>query len=218
LAEQEANAHGKLTDADDFRQSLEMVNELLSGDDMISNEIRWLLEMGQAEQSHFIDYLGYGFKYRTDLKTKYKMIDWKTVAQLGDAKQENFSHIIVKYGYHISAAMYQFFEHELTGIWKPFFWVVQEKEPPYGFTILDSSDWSWEFKREPDGELLVIPKIGAMIFIKLMDQYIWCNENKRYPSYSVFIKPDFRGHRIGVPEAPGWYKNQYGEMTFYNNK
>jgi hypothetical protein len=217
LIDQQETAQGKLIDANDYKIALDMVNELLSGDDMISSEIRWLLEMGQAEQSHFIEYLGYGFKYRTDLKTKFKIIDWKTVASIEDPKPEHFSRTIEKYNYHISAAMYQFLEHELTGIWKPFFWVVQEKEPPYSFTILDSSEWSWEIKKDGD-DILVLPKIGAILFLKLMDQYIWCNENKSWPGYSVFIRPDFKGHRIGIPEVPGWYKGQYGELNFYNRK
>jgi hypothetical protein len=217
LFEQSENSKGKLIDADDYRLAENMVTELLSGDELASHEIRWLLQMGSAEQSHFMDYQGYGFKYRTDLKTKFKIADWKTAGEIEEAKPEHFSKTIVKYNYHISAAMYQFFEHEMTGIWKPFFWIVQEKIAPYGFTIQDSSDWSWEFKKDGN-DLIPIPKIGAVLFIKLMEEYIWCNENKIWPSYSIFIRPDYKGHRIGIPEVSGWYKSQYGEFNFYNYK
>ena len=203
-----------LIDSEDEILAKAMINELLHGDELISHEIRWLLDIGQAEQSHFVEYLGHGFKYRTDLKTEGKIIDWKTTTE-EFPKVDKFPQVITKYHYDISAAMYQFFEHEITGIWKPFYWVVQEKEPPHSFTILDSKEWTWEI-RQDRGEQIIIPKIGGLLFLKLMDQYIHCIEKDFWPGYSIFIKPDFRGHRIGVPEVPGWYKGQMGDLTFYN--
>ena len=77
--------------------------------------------------------------------------------------------------------------------------------------IQDSREWTWEIL--PSGE--VIPKIGAMMFIKLLEQYIICKENDYYPGYSVFVEPNWKGERIGVPRVPGWYRTS--EFNFYND-
>jgi len=189
-----------------------MVGELRTGNRELSPDIEHLIKIGKAEQSHFCEYQGGLFKYRTDLKTAKKIVDWKKTT-LEFPKADQFHHIIIKYGYHISAAMYQFFEHEITGQWKKFFWVAQENEPPYDFMILDSSEWTWEIGRS--GE--VIPKVGALEFIKLMKQHLICLEQGYWPGYSVFIKPDWKGHRIGIPEVPGWF-NKQSSYNFYNKK
>lgn len=191
-------------------EALTMVQELLEGNRHLSPIIKQFLKNGKAEQSHFLKYQGVGFKYRTDLKTRKAMVDWKTTT-LENPKAEQFSRQIDKFGYHISAAFYQFMEHQLTGKWRKFYWVVQEKNPPYDFTILDSSEWTW--KINSDGT--VEPKAGAMEFIKLMEQHILCEENQQWDGYSLFIQPDWKGYRIGVPEVPGYVKQR--DFNFYND-
>lgn len=200
----------KVAPVDLLENVKKMVDHLLYEDKDLSPDIMYLIKQGKAEESHFLEYEGGFFKYRTDLRTKTKIIDWKKTT-LENPKVENFPSIIIKYGYHISAAMYQFFEAQVTGKWKKFFWVVQENEPPYDFMILDSSEWTWDISR---GE--VIPKVGALIFLKLLEQHIWCLEHDHYPGYSVFVDPDWKGHRIGTPEVPGWYQKQ-STFNFYNN-
>jgi len=185
-----------------------MVNEILSGNDVVSRDILYLIKTGKAEQSHFCEYQGGLFKYRTDLKTARKIIDWKKTTL---EKPKYFDKVIIEYGYHISAAMYQFFEHQITGKWKKFFWVVQENEPPYDYMIHDSSQWTWEIL--PGGE--VLPKIGALAFIKLMEQYLICLERNDFPGYSVFIQPDWKKHRIASVDVPGWFQKQ-NDFQFYN--
>ncbi|MBA7475654.1 hypothetical protein ES707_11026 [subsurface metagenome] len=188
-----------------------MIQELIDGSAHLSPIIKQFLKNGKAEQSHFLKYQGVGFKYRTDLKTRKIILDWKTTA-LMNPKADNFSSQILKFGYHVSAAMYQFFEHELTGQWRKFYWVVQEKEPPYDFTILDASDWTW--KINPSGEVEM--GVGAIEFMRLLEEHIYCTENQEWPGYSIFIQPDWKEYRIGSPGVPGYYKNR--ELMFYNNK
>jgi|GEM_PF-409559 len=190
----------------------DMVGELLNGSRELSTDIRQLIKIGKAEQSHFLEYQDGLFKYRTDLKTAKKLIDWKKT-RLECPRFDQFHKIIIEYGYHISAAMYQFFEHEITGVWKKFYWVAQENEPPFDFMILDSSEWTWEIGR--GGE--VIPKAGALEFIKLLEQHLLCLEENYWPGYSVFCPPDWKGHRIGVPEVPGWYQKQ-SSYSFYHKQ
>lgn len=189
-----------------------MVDELLKGNDNLSPIVQSFIKNGIAEQSHYIEYQGGLFKFRTDVKTKNLIVDWKTT-QLENPKPENFERQIIERGYHISAAMYQFLDHELTGRWRRFYWVVQEKQPPYDFTIIDSSSWTWDID-VINGEQIVVAGPGAIIFMRLLEEHLICLEKGSWPGYHVFIKPDWRGRRIAKPEAPGWYKAKM--MNFIN--
>lgn len=187
----------------------DMVNMLQNGNPHLSEQVRNLIKIGKAEQSHCCEYQGQKFKYRTDLKTDKVIIDWKT-CHLGTPKPEEFSKQIIKYNYHISAAFYQFFEFLLTGTWKEFLWVAQESEPPYDFNILSSSLWTYEI----DEENTVIMHTGAMMFQKLLEYWILCCERKLWPGYSILIQPDFKGQRIAVPKVPGWYEQT--NLNYYD--
>jgi len=189
-----------------------MIEELLNGNPHLSHDIRFLLKHGKAEISHFCEYQGGLFKYRTDLKTTSKIIDWKT-CQFGRPKKEEFAKQIVDLGYDISASFYQFFDHLVTGRWRSFYWVAQEKEPPYDFNIIDASNWAFSIKNE-GGEQIVTPSSGAMKFIRLLEEYLICKEKNFYPGYSIFTQPDYRKHRIAVSPVPGYVKNDL--ITFYN--
>lgn len=176
-----------------------MIRELRFGNTHLSKDINLLIKRGNAEVSHFVEYQGAYFKCRTDLETPTNIVDWKT-CQDGVPKVENWSKQVVKMGYDISAAFYQFFCFISTGRWKTFYWVAQEKTPPYDFNLIDASNWTFEIDR--DGQ--VIPHSGAIKFIKLMETYILCLEKDEWPGYSVFTQPDYRGHRIAVSQVPGY--------------
>ena len=65
----------------------------------------------------------------------------------------------------------------------------------------------------PGGE--IEPRTGAMAFIKLMEKYILCQEAQYWEGYSIFIQPDWKNYRIGIPEVPGWVKNE--DFNFFND-
>lgn len=191
----------------DIELAEKMIKELRFGNNHLSADINFLIKHGKAEQSHFVEYQGAYFKYRTDLKTSTKIVDWKT-CQLEVPKVENWSMQVVKMGYDISAAFYQFFDFIATGKWNTFYWVAQEKEPPYDFNLIDASNWAFEITNT--GE--VIPHSGAQKFIKLMEVYIQCVEKDEWPGYSVFTQPDYRNRRIAVSQVPGY---ESGKMINY---
>ncbi len=183
-----------------------MIDELMNGNPHLSPTICHMIKIGSAEQSHFLEYQGQKFKYRTDLKTAKKIVDWKKT-RLGFPKPEMFNKEIVKWNYHISAAMYQFLEFVLTGTWKTYFWVAQEDQPPFDFVIHDSSEWTYNIDHS-DGAVEMMP--GAMHFQKLIDYWILCSERKQWPGYSIFLQPDWKGQRIAYPEIPGYFfKNDF---------
>lgn len=184
-----------------------MIDELLNGNPHLSKDINFLIRRGKAEISHFVEYLGQKFKFRTDLETPYKIVDWKTLPKEKAHPLEIFRQII-KFNYHVKAAFYQFFEHEISGKWKSFYWVFQENEPPYDFIIVSADNWAFEIAKDEFGETIPIPKIGAITFMKVLDQYIKCRETSEYLGYSSMIQPGFRGQRILEPKVPIWYENQ----------
>ncbi|HUV15775.1 MAG TPA: PD-(D/E)XK nuclease-like domain-containing protein, partial [Pelolinea sp.] len=170
----------------------------------LSPTVRYLIKIGQAEQSHFTEYQGQKFKYRTDLKTAKKLVDWKKT-KLESPKPSQWEREIMKYNYHISAAFYQFFEFLLTGIWKEFFWIAQESEPPFDFLIHNASQWTYNIDHS-DGAIEM--NTGAIQMNRLLEYWIICSERKQWSGYSIFLQPDWKGQRIGYPSVPGWYEKQ----------
>jgi hypothetical protein len=159
-----------------------------------------------------------------------KIVDWKTTAAF-TPKCENFAKQIIKFGYHISAAFYQYFDFIESGTWRSFYWIAQEKEPPFDFNIIDASNWAFEIHdisiKEnlviPENEMqyvietpkqIAIPKTGGVIFLQLLHEYIHCAQNDFWPGYSVFTKPDWKGRRIGTSIVPNWEK--LNNLNFYN--
>ena len=205
---------GKLPCSKDEKHTAEsMINELLNGNPHLSPMVRHLIEIGKAEQSHFLEYQGQKFKYRTDLKTAKKIIDWKKT-RIESPKPEKWEREIIKYNYHISAAFYQFFEFLLTGKWKDFYWIAQEDEPPYDFLIHSAAGWTYDI--DHSGSQIVEMNTGALKLTKLLEYWILCCERDQWPGYSIFLQPDWKNQRIGYPNVPGWYEHQMFE--FFDNK
>jgi len=199
---------GKLPCSEDEKQTAEsMIDELLNGNPHLSPTISHLIKIGSAEQSHFLEYQGQKFKYRTDLKTSKKIIDCKKT-RLESPKPDKWEREIIKYNYHISAAFYQFFEFLLTGKWKNFYWIAQESEPPYDFLIHSASQWTYGIGS--DG--IIETGIGAQMLNSLLEYWIICCERNQWPGYSIFLQPDWKGQRIGYPNVPGWYQQQSFEF------
>jgi len=178
-----------------------MIDELLNGNPHLSRTVQHLIEIGSAEQSHFLEYQGQKFKYRTDLKTAKKIIDWKKT-RIESPKPEKWGKEIIKYNYHISAAFYQFFEFLLTGKWKDFYWIAQEDEEPYDFLIHSSEQWTYRIHSGG----IVETGLGAQMLNKLLEYWIICMEKNQWPGYSIFLKPDWRKQRIGYPTPPNYYQ------------
>lgn len=175
-----------------------MVNELLNNCCETSKQVRTLLKQGQTEVSHFVEYEGCKFKFRPDLETKRKIVDWKTTTS-DSLHPSAIAKTITKFGYGISAAFYQFFEHEQSGVWKDFYWVFQQKTPPYDAVMVSAEQWAYSYNREYD---MVSMGPSALLFKKLLDQYVECVKSGYFPGAEVFIEPGFMGHRIMSVDAP----------------
>lgn len=186
-----------------------MVGELLNNCGETSKQVRTILKQGQSEVSHFVEYEGCKFKFRPDVETKRKIVDWKTVS-LESLHPGAIAKTITKFRYGISAAFYQFFEHEQSGVWKDFYWVFQQKTPPYDAVMVSASHWAYSYIKEYD---MVSMGPSALLFKKLLDQYIECQKTGIYQGAEIFIEPGYKGHRIMEVDAP----ISNNEFRFYNN-
>lgn len=168
-----------------------------------SDQVCKLLKWGKPEVSHFIEYEGCRFKWRPDLETGKKIIDYKTVAT-DDLSEKSVNNIIARYGYDISAAFYLFMEHERSGIWKTFYWLFVTKNPPYDAILVDASKWTYDYDPELD---IVLPQVGAIKLNRLLDLCIKCKKENDYPGSEIFIPAADFGRRIMVANPPAWEVN-----------
>ena len=102
-------------------------------------------------------------------------------------------------------------EHERTGVWKEFYWVMLQKTAPYDAVFVSAANWAYHME---DG----IVKMGAsaLLFAKLLEQHVYCTQNNDFDGAQVFIQPGFKGRRIMIPDTPSFEKNRM--FNFYNNK
>lgn len=180
-----------------------MLESVLFNCGATSEQIRKLLRWGKSEVSHFIEYEGCKFKWRPDLETGKKIVDWKTVAT-NDLSERSINAIISKYGYDISAAFYLFFEHERTGKWKTFYWVFVSKEPPYDAVLVDASEWVYRYDSE---YAIITPEVGAIKMKHLLNLHIKCSRENAWPGAEISIPEDDFGRRIMRPTPPSWEIN-----------
>lgn len=180
-----------------------MAQSLLDDCGATSEQVRKLLKWGEAEVSHFVEYEGCKFKFRPDLETKQKIVDWKTVST-DDLSERSINSIISKFGYDISAAFYQFMEHEQSGKWKQFYWVFVSKTPPYDAVMVDASKWTYDYDRDTD---IVISQVGAIKMKALLDLHIKCTKESEWPGAEIYIPKADNGLRIMLPTPPTWEIN-----------
>lgn len=199
-----ANEGKTIASQDEVDTATDMAMSLIGDSGATSEQVRKLLKWGKPEVSHFIEYEGCRFKWRPDLETRRKIVDWKTVST-DDLSEESINRIILKYGYHISAAFYQFFEHERTGVWKQFILVLVSKVPPYDCVMIDMENYC--FSHNPlSGDVKAYA--GAMEFMELLQKHIQCVEQNEWPGAESSIPID-KGVRILKIKPPKYYTSRY---------
>lgn len=196
----QANAGKLVVSREEADLAYNMGNSLLRDSGSTSEQVRKLLRWGKPEVSHFVEYEGCKFKFRPDLETRKKIVDWKTVST-DDLSERSINSIIAKFGYDISAAFYLFMEHERTGQWKQFYWVFISKVAPYDAIMVDASKWTYEYDAESD---IVYPQVGAIKMKALLDLHIKCTRNGEWPGSEIFIPQSDNGLRIMCPTPPPW--------------
>lgn len=198
LADNESKTIVNATDSD---LASDMAYALLNNCGSTSEQVRKLLKWGKSEVSHFVEVDGCKCKFRPDLETKKKIIDYKTVAT-DDLSERSVNNIIARYGYDISAAFYLYLEHEQSGIWGTFYWLFVSKQPPYDAVLVDASEWTY---KHDDG--IVLPQVGAIKMKRLLDLHAKCLKDNEWPGAEINIPKDDFGQRIMRPKPPTWEVN-----------
>lgn len=193
-------ANGGKTIASNEELSLvqKMARSLICDSGATSEQVRKLLKWGKPEVSHFVEYESCKFKWRPDLETPRKIIDYKTIAT-DDLSERSINAQIARYGYDISAAFYLFMEHERTGQWKQFYWIFVSKQEPYDAVMVDASEWTY---KHDDG--IVLPQVGAIKMKALLDLHIKCTREQNWPGAEIYIPESDNGMRIMCPAPPPW--------------
>ena len=181
-----------------------MLHSLLNDCGATSEQVRKLLKWGDPEVSILYETEdGIKVKARPDLLTRGKIIDWKTTT-LDDLTEESINRTILRYGYHISAAMYQWVAKQVLGEWKDFYLVFVQKQEPYDCIMVNMVNYGYRYMPDID---MVIPGPGAMEFKRLLDLHTKCVNANEWPGAETFIPGD--KYRIMEIMPPRYITNKY---------
>lgn len=169
-----------------------------------SEQVRKLLKWGKPEVSIFYETEdGIKLKVRPDLLTKSKIIDWKTTT-IEDLTEESINRTILRYGYHISCAMYQWVTFKALGKWLDFYLIFIQKQEPHDCIMVNMKWYGYQYIPDVD---MVVPGPGAIEFQRLLDLYKKCKQNDEWPGAESFINGD--RYRIMEIEPPRYLTNKY---------
>jgi exodeoxyribonuclease VIII len=172
--------------AEDYEKALGMRNALMENDLIVK------LLSGKHEVPLFWtdELTGEVCKVRLDCFTALSngaiVIDYKST---NDASTESFMRSAVNYGYDFQAAMYSEGVKKVTGQDAVFYFIAQEKEPPYAFNVLAADDRFVKRGYDTFRELLGIYHeckvsgnwygyMGIENQINLLELPAWLNEEK----------------------------------------
>lgn len=138
-----------------------------------------ILGKGIAEPSFFVDGL-HKYKYRPDVNTPKYIFDYKRIDKRRWTRK-GIDYQIKDFGYHISAAMYQYFEWVRTGIWKPFIIIWLMTDPPFDILVQSMGQYAYDVF----GDNKVIANSGAIIFEALKNQHELCQVSNQWPGLAA---------------------------------
>lgn len=117
---------------------------------------------------------------------KYVIVDYKTAT---DASTDGFNNHILRFGYHVQAAMYSEGMQVALGLdYRPrFVFVVQEKKAPYAINVIDVSEEVMDY--------------GSMVYHELLRKYHECKEMDIWEGYVGDVPNDCW--------LPGWVDAEF---------
>lgn len=119
---------------------------------------------------------------------KYVLVDYKTTT---DASTETFNKHILRFGYHVQAAMYAEGVQVALGLdYRPrFLFVAQEKKAPYAVNVIDVGE--------------DVMNYGSTVYHELLRKYHECKEMDLWPGYVEDVPND--------SWLPGWVESEFDE-------
>ena len=144
-------------------------------------------EAGTIKVKFKPDHINEGKKFIVDLKTAKK------------ASKKEFEKAAGEMSYHIQAAFYSDLMEKMSGDNRPytFFFIAQEKIPPYAFNIFESSA---QFISQ-----------GRFEYEMLLQLYKYCIDNNTWPGYQIWCQ-----NKYGILELnlPAW---AIKDLTYYDH-
>lgn len=163
-----------------------------------------LIRRGVAEVSHYAEIETFdGQTINAKIRPDYLKIEKRICVDLKtcvDASADGFQKNAAKFDYHIQAALYtdileRTYQQGLP--WK-FFFIAQEKTPPFAFNIFEASP---QFIGQ-----------GRYEYEMLMLLWKQCQEDGDYPGYQVWCENKYGVNPLNLPT---WAVN---EINFFNHK
>lgn len=168
--------HGYYKPQEQTETITNMVTSLLKDSGTTSTAVREFIQNGESEVSIFGRIDGVFVKVRPDLLTDDAIVDWKSTNS-SDLSPKALNSAILRYGYHISAPMYQRALFEATGVWRNFYLVFVSKVAPYDAVIVDMVQYG--YRSLPDSPM-VIKGYGAEEFERLLSLHRECVETNTW--------------------------------------
>lgn len=162
--------HGYYKPTEQTETITKMITSLLNNSGTTSTMVREFIQNGESEVSIFGRIDGVFVKVRPDLLTDTAIVDWKSTNS-SDLSPKALNSAILRYGYHISAPMYQRALFEATGVWRNFYLVFVSKVAPYDAVIVDMVQYG--YRAIPDTPS-VIKGYGAEEFERLLSLHREC--------------------------------------------
>lgn len=148
--------------------------------------VRYLLKASEKEVSAYGMIDGVLTKGRFDmfLERKRWIADLKT---LKDASESGIVSYLKNYDGHLQPAIYTLLAEQYLGNGMPwkFFWIGQEKVPPYAVGI---------YKASPQVIAVGLHEGGL-----LLQEHKFCTENNQYDGYEAFVDNEFGIREISLP-------------------
>ena len=151
-----------------------------------------LLTKGEAEHSYYCELdIGASNQIQARFRPDHVRHDKRIVVDLKtaqDASVDGFRKASANYEYQIQAALYSDLMELVTGetLGYDFFFVAQEKTPPYCFNIFQASP-----------QMLSIGRYEYEILLML---YSYCEETCKWPGYQVFCQNRFGVNELSLPD------------------
>ena len=200
------NPGRELLSRENYDSICAMADSLLRGCGATSEQVGKLLRWGAPEVSVFLTTEdGVRLKVRPDLLTPNMIIDWKTFAG-EDLTEDSINRAILRYGYHISAAMYQWVCEKIYRRWFPFILVFIQKRPPYDCVMVDMGAYGYRYDAEWD---ILQRGPGAVEFENLLKLHSECLATNDWPGAETFIEGD--RYRIMEIQPPRYYSYRFME-------